>query len=489
MLKIYLKLLQKYRPSAGWTLAELMIAAAMTFVVVMVAGFGLVMVLRDNKVANATGEMQYDLNRATNFISEEIRNAKTIETKMTELEDTAKTFWNWKKGKNIEPVLALKLDGVHERVVYYVEEVEEDDIWRGPAVIKRFGPDFDENGKHKEETRTNVNKWRHIPLVDMMVSDLDDSQKQCKDLPDTTADANTYIAKEIERNGKQIEWYRWPQADADVKGFFACIREDKQLAQLNVVGTSLDEFKHLYHKDKAQRMVRDEDKQTRHTAKMEYNVTTMVHARSEVIGSSGEKVPRYVVDPAIVFEEEGTATINVLHVEVPCSYTVTDDTGLTSTDNIRANFIDGADGIVGMVTGTGTGESHTFSEGSKASVHLEENVLCSSINGPQLIRDNGNEVNIRFATNDNADHPKLDDIMPNPPANIVSKLRQEGFIKEAKDGSYDFTLPDNIVLYFVEFAVHNDDDLYNEVTKEYSHTLQDDYPHFDDYIYYVELIK
>ncbi|MGK7954316.1 MAG: Tfp pilus assembly protein FimT/FimU [Crocosphaera sp.] len=485
MLKIYLKLLQKHRPSAGWTLAELMIAAAMTFVVVMVAGFGLVMILRENKVANATGEMQYDLNRATDFISEEIRNAKTIETRTSELKDTAKTFWNWKKGKNIEPVLALKIDGVHERVIYYVEEVEEDDIWRGPAVIKRFGPDFDENGKHKEQTRTNVDKWRHIPLVDMMVSDLDDSQKQCKDLPDTTADPNTYIARD--EQGEQ--WYRWPQADADVKGFFTCISKNKQLVQLNVVGTSLDEFKHLYDKDKAQRMVRDEDKQTRHTAKMEYNVTTMVHARSEVIGSSGEQVPRYVVNPAIVLEEEGTAIINVLHAEIPCSYTVTDETGLTSTDDIRANFIDGADGVVGSVTGTGTGESYTFSEGSKASVHLQENVNCSSVNGKQLIRDNGNDVNIRFATNDNSDHPKLDDIMPNPPANIVSKLSQEGFIKQAKDGSFDFTLPDNIVLYFVEFAFDNDDDLKDAVTGKYYNTPQDDYPHFDDYIYFVELTK
>ena len=79
MLKIYLKLLQKYRPSAGWTLAELMIDASMTLMVVMASGFGLIMILKENKVANATGEMQYDLNRAAEFINEEIRSAKTIE--------------------------------------------------------------------------------------------------------------------------------------------------------------------------------------------------------------------------------------------------------------------------------------------------------------------------------------------------------------------------------------------------------------------------
>ncbi|MDJ0731693.1 MAG: hypothetical protein QNJ33_17050 [Crocosphaera sp.] len=476
MLKIYLKLLQKYRPSAGWTLAELMIAAAMTLVVVMVVGFGLVTILRENKVANATGEMQYDLNRATEFISEEIRSAKTIETKMIDIQDNAKTFLKKHPGKT--PILALKIDGIYERVVYYVDEVAPNEIWRGPGVIRRFGPSFTSNGDHSDQQRRNPDSWDSTALVDMMVLELNDDQKQCKNLPPdlTKSDGvNTYIATDDE--GKQ--WYRFPQAKADVTGFFACIREDKQLAQLNIVGTSLDEFEHLgYNKDNIRA------KKTRHSDKMEYGVVTMAHARSEVIGSSGEMVPRYNVNPSIVFEEEGQATLTVLYANVPCS------DGTTSNDVSTAFVIKdvGAGSTVGQVDGTGTGPKATFVKGQEANAHIKENNLCSSDYLTHQISAN-DTGSIKFATNDNSEHTKLNDIMPNPSSTIISKLTQEGLIKQAGDGSYDFTLPDNMVLYFVEFDFLKDEPILDPITNEWTFEEQTDSPHFDDVIYFVEMTK
>ncbi|MDJ0661905.1 MAG: hypothetical protein QNJ42_20830 [Crocosphaera sp.] len=478
MLKIYLKLLQKYRPSAGWTLAELMIAAAMTLVVIMVAGFGLVTILRENKVANATGEMQYDLNRATEFISEEIRSAKTIETKMIDINDNAKTFLAKYPGKT--PILALKIDGIYERVVYYVDEVADDEIWRGPAVIRRFGPDFDENGNHDEDLVRNPDKWKSTALVDMMVLDLDPSQKQCKSLPPdlTKSDGvNTYIATDSE--GKQ--WYRFPQAEADVKGFFSCIREDKQLAQINVVGTSLDEFKHLgYDKEDVLQ------KKSRHSDKMEYDVVTMAHARSEAIGSAGENVPRYNVNPSVVFEEEGQASINVLYVNIPCS------DGTTMSDVVTNFYVNdaGAAGAAGTVLGVGKGAPVDFVEKTEANAHMVEARACSTYETgslPYQISANDNK-NIKFATNDNSAHTKLNDIIANPPSTIISKLSQEGLIKSAGDGSYDFTIPDNVVLYFVEFSFEKDVPILNETTNEWEFEEQTD-PHFDDAVYFLEMTK
>ena len=241
-------------------------------------------------------------------------------------------------------------------------------------------------------------------------------------------------------------------------------------------------------------MVRDEDKQTRHSAKMEYNVTTMVHARSEVIGSSGEKVPRYVVDPAIILEEEGDATIHVIYANVPCSGGIFEEDGVTPrthTSDVTANFfVESSDAAVGVVpTGTGTGPSYTFAEGDRASVHVSENVNCSSVNGQEQMSDNGNTTNIRFTTNDNSEHTKLNDIIPNPSSTIVSKLTEKNFIKKAADGSYDFTLPDNIVLYFVEFAFDQDNLVFDETLGKFTEDPQNDPPHFDDYIYFVEMTK
>ncbi|MDJ0602054.1 MAG: hypothetical protein QNJ37_24840 [Crocosphaera sp.] len=479
MLKIYLKLLQKYRPSAGWTLAELMIAAAMTLVVVMIAGFGLVTILRENKVANATGEMQYDINRATEFISEEIRSAKTIETRLTQdyLEEFAPSFWA-KYGNTKTPVLALKIDGIYERVVYYVDEVADDEVWNGPGVIRRFGPDFNDNGGHSDAQKRNPANWDSNALVDMMTLDLAPSQKQCRNLPPdlTISDGvNTYIATDAQGN----QWHRLPQAEADVRGFFTCVREDKQLAQLNVVGTSLDEFKHLGY-DKEDVL----EKKSRYSDKMEYSVVTMAHARSEVIGSAGENVPRYNVNPSIVFEEEGQATITVLHASIPC-------TDGTTSDDISTNFYvndSGVGGAVGTVSGTGTGSTATFNEQQEANAHMEENTLCTSTSTTYQISANDRD-SIKFATNDNSEHTKLNDIMPSPSSEIVNKLTQKGLIKSASDGTYDFTLPDNVVLYFVEFEVVKDVPIYDPTTDNFVFEPQTDSPHFDDAIYLVEMTK
>ncbi|WP_107666222.1 Tfp pilus assembly protein FimT/FimU [Cyanothece sp. BG0011] len=482
MFKIYLKLLQKHQPSAGWTLAELMIAAAMTLVVVMVAGFGLVTILRENKVANATGEMQYDLNRATEFISEEIRSAKTIEPRLSQeyLEEFAPTFWA-KYGTTKTPVLALKIDGVYERVIYYVDEVADDEIWKGPGVIKRFGPDFNENGDHKDELKRDPSAWKSLALVDMMTLDLKDDQKQCQNLPPNVKDTDDeYIARDDELN----EWYRLPQAKADVQGFFVCVREDKELAQLNILGTTLDEFQHLgYNKDD----IVTKEKKTRYSDKMEYTVATMVHARSEVIGSSGESVPRYNVKSSVLFQEKGQATIKVLYANIPCSDDVTTSSDITTNFYIANPETGAVDLAAGTVNGIGEGPAVTFTKDYKANAHIKENTLCSSDYLKYQISAN-DQNHIKFATNDNSDHTKLNQIIPTPSSTIVNKLTQEGLIKEASDGSYDFTLPDNIVLYFVEFEFVKDEPI-PDGSGGWTFEEQTDPPHFDDAVYLVEMTK
>ncbi|MDJ0846172.1 pilus assembly FimT family protein [Crocosphaera sp.] len=493
MLKIYLKLLQKSRPSAGWTLAELMIAAGMTTIVVLLAGFGLVTVLKEDKVANATGEMQYDLNRATEFISEEIRSAKTIEAQMADIERNAKTFLEKHPGKT--PILALKIDGVYERVVYYIDEVGDDEIWRGPGVIRRFGPHFDVNGKHDPDSARNPDKWQSIALVDGIalkrdkdpaLTDLSldasqiDSLAQCKNLPhdpDKSDGVNSYIATDNEGQ----EWYRFPQKKEDVlkaRGFFSCVRADKQLAQINLVGSSFDEFKHLYEEGDVLQ------KKSRHLDKMEYGVSTMVHARSEAIGSAGEEVPSYTVDSLITFQEKGNATITVLHANIPCS------DGTTSSD-IATYFVRHTDlTVVGKVFGLGTGSTVEFEQSDQANAHLIETKLCSAEVKDRITAKNAADIdpNVKFATNDNSDHTKLNDIILNPSPTIVSKLSQAGFIKTAKDGSYDFTLPDNIVLYFLELSFVVDDPIKNPTTGKWEFKEETD-PHFDDVIFFVEMTK
>lgn len=505
MLKIYLKLLQKYRPSKGWTLAELMISAAMTMMVVMVAGLGLVTVLRENKVANATGEMQYDLNRATEFIVDEIRSAKIIETNLYDIRNNAPEFADFMdENPDITPVLALKIDGIYERVVYYVDEVDPKEVWRGPQVIKRFGPPFDGEGTNDgdpnkpnyEDPRRNPDKWKGLALVDMIVLELDERQKDCHDLT-RQGEEGTYT------DGEGNTWHRLPKATEDVRGFFACVRDDKQLAQINVVGTTLDEFWKLYASEEGQAQQTVRNAKTRHTDKMEYNVVTMAHARSEVVGSSGVGVPRYQINkntPQIVFEEDGDATIDVLYVNIPCFDN-------TTSKDVRTNFYKakGNDIPLGIVEGENRGPSVTFKEDDVVITHIEETrtetelLGCTSSQNTVAYQVNVNDKDLKYVTNDTSQYTKLNDIIPSsvltdyPGENnfqaIADTLEDQNLVRKASDGTYDFILPDNIVLYFVEFQDQIEEPIFDDEGEFIGYNTQTDAPSFDDAIILVEMTK
>ena len=487
MLKIYLKLLQKYRPSAGWTLAELMIAASMTLMVVMASGFGLIMILKENKVANATGEMQYDLNRAAEFINEEIRSAKTIEYEgdINKLKDYAPTFFKKYPGKT--PILVLKIDGIYERVVYYVDEIDEDQPWHGPGEIKCFGPLFFQDGGHIDPDDQSNDKgrkpdeWTSLTLVDKMVLDLDEERKDCRNLTRDDTNEGEYTDSEGNR------WYRFPRKTEEVKGFFACVRGDKQLAQVNLLGTTLEEFEHLGYGTENIR-----SKESRHGDKMEYEVVTMAHARSELSGGNGTRIPRYRVTPPIVFEEDGHATIDVLHVKIPC-YNET-----TSTE-VETVFYTSDLNAEGLVEGTVRGDTVSFKKNQAANFHITETSSggYSYKNRQDQINLNDGNGRIKYATNDTGNHTKLDHIIDSKSKNfqeIVDLLKSDKLIREADDGTYDFFLPDNKVLYFIEFEFNQlkRDENGNIVRDENRRPIkesQPDPPFHDDAIVLVEVTK
>jgi hypothetical protein len=78
--------LKKYLPppvrnkSSGFTLIELLTASMMTLVVVGVAGYGAVVMVRENTSVSIASDTQYNLNRAVDFITDEIRSATSVST-------------------------------------------------------------------------------------------------------------------------------------------------------------------------------------------------------------------------------------------------------------------------------------------------------------------------------------------------------------------------------------------------------------------------
>jgi len=79
-MKNYLKIFNTRSSSAGFTLIELLVAMLLTTIVVGLTGSGLVAIMDNNKKAEAKTQRRIELSRAFDFIMDEIRTARRINT-------------------------------------------------------------------------------------------------------------------------------------------------------------------------------------------------------------------------------------------------------------------------------------------------------------------------------------------------------------------------------------------------------------------------
>ncbi len=218
------KLLKKKPKNSGLTLLELLIGLIMSIFVTGALGFGLYQVLRITSEESSKISARNQATRAIEFISDEIRRARTIDGDLladldgdgAEDDNTAPNFTNSANDKIV--VLALDIpdisDNVNldadddllgsdkdkttpERIVYYLKSSTGSD-WQGPLVLYRWGPPLDSKGDYTEGA------WDEEPLID----GIDDTviANACNSLPGTT---------------------QAPALPADAKGFYACISGEK----------------------------------------------------------------------------------------------------------------------------------------------------------------------------------------------------------------------------------------------------------------------
>ena len=147
-----IKCLSNKKSSDGFTLVELLIAAAMTTFVVSAAGFGLVTITENNKKSQAETERRVELNRALDFISDEVRMAKKIANDASTDISNAPGFNS--SGKT--PILSLQIPSVSQRVIYYI--ASSSSPWLGPQVIYRWGPNFNTNGQYSNPSNPSKEK-------------------------------------------------------------------------------------------------------------------------------------------------------------------------------------------------------------------------------------------------------------------------------------------------------------------------------------------
>jgi prepilin-type N-terminal cleavage/methylation domain-containing protein len=182
----------------GFTLVELLVAVAISGTVMSVAGLGLVSILQANKKAEDQTERRMELNRALDYIADDIREARTVQngagyTISSPSPDCAVAT----------PVMDLTVPNTTKKIVYYINDIsgcdEDDTVWLEPGVIKRVD----------DVTGTTIAGTDGNELIDAIP--VPDSVPSCS-------------------NGSRT----------GTKGFYACIPSDRRSITLYLYGKLTD---------------------------------------------------------------------------------------------------------------------------------------------------------------------------------------------------------------------------------------------------------
>jgi prepilin-type N-terminal cleavage/methylation domain-containing protein len=168
--------------SAGFTLTELLVASAIMGMVVAVASAGLLAIIRANDRAREQIIRRSELNRALDFIADDIRGATLISY-------TKPPGWTEAAAAPYQPLFYLvkpsPSGGTLPTVAYYIRSTR-GVVWQGPRVLYRLEPsngsastraDDDLDNKIFQQVGTKGN-----PLVDAIIA----KAPTCRPLPGTS---------------------------------------------------------------------------------------------------------------------------------------------------------------------------------------------------------------------------------------------------------------------------------------------------------------
>jgi hypothetical protein len=203
-----LKILKKNTQS-GYTLIELIIASVLTVLVVSAAGMGVVLMTQKNMIASADGDIKYNLGRAVDFMSEEVKTASLIRDDVSSSALTTNAVNFTQSGKTV--VLAIKVPGVSQDIIYYTQAPGSP--WLGNLGIHRWGPTLDSSGAYTDAT--NPSAWTGQLLVDLIA-----------DTPLTTGCASGGTINNTA--GATTGWTQIPNSSQ--KGFYVCIDNTNQIS-------------------------------------------------------------------------------------------------------------------------------------------------------------------------------------------------------------------------------------------------------------------
>lgn len=161
------KSVNRRKESAGFTLIELLIASFISIIVIGAAGFGLIQMMSASGTNSDQTERREEVNRAIDFISDEVRRARRV-------------WQNYPGSAAVTGTKVMQLqipdvdgNGFDEIVTYHIVDwaalsSSSKAIWYGPQVLYRTGPAFKSDGEYSIDSGTGLVNTSTDALVDLL---------------------------------------------------------------------------------------------------------------------------------------------------------------------------------------------------------------------------------------------------------------------------------------------------------------------------------
>jgi prepilin-type N-terminal cleavage/methylation domain-containing protein len=138
----------------GFTLIEIMLALAITGIVLVLTGGGLFALMNANQRSQIETTDRLELEQALSFITDEIKMSQQIATSLpAKSNNESSRFRSASGSSNIQPILILNpapSSGLTDPIVYYLANPPNRSVWVGSRVIYRWGPTLLQNGNYSD---------------------------------------------------------------------------------------------------------------------------------------------------------------------------------------------------------------------------------------------------------------------------------------------------------------------------------------------------
>ena len=145
----------------GFTLVELLIALAITGIVIGLTGSGLYALMNANQRSQIETTDRLELEQALAFMTDEIKMSQQVITNIPSPYTGITGFNPASASSYIQPILVLtpaSNSGLKDPIVYYLADPPNSSVWLGPRVIYRWGPTLLQNGNYSDGNGDDVSQ-------------------------------------------------------------------------------------------------------------------------------------------------------------------------------------------------------------------------------------------------------------------------------------------------------------------------------------------